>query len=147
VTDARDADDAHALLAKLEPSLPRLLVRNKVDLVAAPARRTGKRGHEIWLSALTGEGVELLEDAVLDAAGAQPSMEGAFIARARHVHALLITQRHLESAHAHLYQAQPPLELFAEDLRSAQDALASIAGKFSSDDLLGEIFSRFCIGK
>ena len=147
VTDARDTDDAHAaLLEKLAPSLARLLVR-KVDLLDAPARRTGDHGDEIWLSALTGEGIELLQDAVLDAAGAQPSMEGAFIARERHIQALLTAQRHLASAHAHLHKAQPPLELFAEDLRLAHDALASIAGKFSSDDLLGEIFSRFCIGK
>ncbi len=148
VTDARDSDDAHgALLAKLPSSLPRLMIRNKVDLLDEPARRTGDRGHEIWLSALTGVGIALLEDAMLDAAGAQPNMEGAFIARERHLQALLAAQRHLASAQAHLHEAQPPLELFAEDLRSAQDALASIAGKFSSDDLLGEIFSRFCIGK
>jgi len=148
VTDVRDPDAAHGgLLAKLPPSLPRLLIRNKVDLIHAPAQRSGDRGHEIWLSALTGVGIALLEDAMLDAAGAQPTVEGAFIARERHVQALLAAQRHLASAHAHLHEAQPPLELFAEDLRSAQDALASIAGKFSSDDLLGEIFSRFCIGK
>ena len=70
-----------------------------------------------------------------------------FIARTRHLRALQRTRRHLQAAHAHAAQATAPLELLAEELRLGHDALAEITGSFSADDLLGEIFSRFCIGK
>ena len=73
--------------------------------------------------------------------------EGLFIARARHVHALQRTRTHLQQAMALCDAAGTPLELLAEELRLAHDALAEITGAFSADDLLGEIFSRFCIGK
>jgi tRNA modification GTPase len=73
--------------------------------------------------------------------------EDTFIARARHVEALREAATHLARATAHIEAGAPPLELFAEELREAQDALSSITGEFTSDDLLGVIFSRFCIGK
>jgi tRNA modification GTPase len=74
-------------------------------------------------------------------------MEGTFIARERHLVALGDAQAHLDAAATHIVASAPALELFAEELREAQQALAAITGEFSADDLLGVIFSRFCIGK
>jgi tRNA modification GTPase len=150
VTDAREPDhpaDA-AIAAKLPGSLPRIVVRNKIDLARTSARGdvTG-RASEIWLSAKTGEGLQSLRDAILAAVGAREDMEGTFLARERHLSALRSADEHLAGAAAHLAGAPPPLELFAEELRLAQEALAGITGEFTADDLLGAIFSRFCIGK
>lgn len=94
------------------------------------------------MSAKTGDGVELLRQALLEIAGWHPA-EDVFIARERHLRALSATHEHIAAARSQL----PQLELFAEELRLAQLALASITGEFSADDLLGEIFGRFCIGK
>jgi tRNA modification GTPase len=74
-------------------------------------------------------------------------MEGTFLARARHLGALRDAVTQLEAAARHAAGAKPPLELLAEDLRGAHAALAAITGEFTADDLLGAIFSRFCIGK
>jgi tRNA modification GTPase len=153
LVDARDAADAlhaedAAILARLPAGLPRLVVHNKADLAKASARvehRDG-RGH-VWLSALTGEGLPLLEREVLALSGVDSAGEDTFIARERHVVALQVAQRHLAAAAMHLAAPSPPLELFAEELRTAQSALSRITGEFSADDLLGVIFSRFCIGK
>jgi len=84
---------------------------------------------------------------VLAIAGVESAGEDAFIARARHLDALHRAATHLAAAAAHLDVDAPPLELYAEELREAQNALASITGEFTADDLLGAIFSRFCIGK
>ena len=119
-----------------------------VDLTdELPRRVAGGEGQAVWLSAKTGAGIDLLQDAILDSAGAHEDMEGTFLARERHLHALGSANEHLAVAAAHLASAVPPLELFAEELREAQGALSTISGKFTADDLLGEIFSRFCIGK
>jgi tRNA modification GTPase len=74
-------------------------------------------------------------------------MEGAYLARERHLVALRVAQAHLASAGSHLDAGVPPLELFAEELREAHEAMGAITGEFTADDLLGEIFSRFCLGK
>jgi tRNA modification GTPase len=150
VTDAREpehADDA-AIVGRLKPALPRIVVRNKIDL-AGVAPRSGRDAGatEVWLSAKTDAGLDLLREAMLAAAGAQDDMEGSFLARERHLRALDIAAAHLGAAAQHLATASPPLELFAEELRQAQEALATITGEFTADDLLGAIFSRFCIGK
>jgi tRNA modification GTPase len=150
VTDARDPDNAAdaAFVARLPAALPRIVVRNKIDLAGKEPRSTaGEATRTVWLSAKTGAGVALLQDAILDAAGAHEDMEGTFLARARHLQALDAAGTHLGAAAEHLAGTQPPLELFAEELREAQTALSAITGKFTADDLLGEIFSRFCIGK
>jgi tRNA modification GTPase len=127
--------------------MPRLVVRNKIDLTAEPPALThdGDTTH-VALSAKTGVGMEALEQALLEIAGWQDS-EDTFIARARHLQALEAGATHLAAARAELETAPPALELFAENLRLAQNALAEITGEFSADDLLGAIFSRFCIGK
>jgi tRNA modification GTPase len=99
------------------------------------------------LSARTGQGLEHLRQALLRTAGWQAAPEGVFIARARHVQALQRCAQHLALAHAHLSEAAPALDLLAEELRLAHQALGQITGVFTADDLLGEIFSKFCIGK
>ena len=140
--------DDRAILARLPADLPRVVVHNKTDLagIAPQPSRTRRRAH-VWLCARDGAGVELLERAVLDAVGASEGTEDTFLARARHVAALRDAAAHLAAAAEHVAAAPPPIELFAEELRGAQDALAAITGEFTADDLLGAIFGRFCIGK
>jgi tRNA modification GTPase len=157
LVDANAADETlgaadAAILDELPPGLPRLVVHNKIDLARsaearAPRLAVRDRERHVWLSAKTGEGVDLLRQEVLAVAGAHEDMEGTFLARERHLVALRAGDRHLAAAALHLATATPPLELFAEELRQAQQALGEITGEFTTDDLLGVIFSRFCIGK
>jgi len=156
LVDARESgdglhDEDRAILARLPRALPRIVVHNKCDLASrspgAGRRAGGADDTHVWLSALSGAGVELLEREMLAIAGVEGAHEDAFIARERHVVALEDAAIHLRAAAAHLAGARPPLELYAEELREAQGALASITGEFTADDLLGVIFSRFCIGK
>ena len=153
LVDARDAEDAldradAAILERLPAGLPRLVVHNKADLAGVAPRTASRDGRtHLWLSALTGAGMELLEREVLAVAGVASAGEDTFIARARHVEALGDAAKHLAAAAGHIDAPSPPLELLAEELREAQDALATITGEFTADDLLGVIFSRFCIGK
>jgi tRNA modification GTPase len=136
-------DAERSILAQLPARLARITVYNKIDLAGrSPERHDEADGLAISLSAKSGEGIDLLRQALLEIAGWQPE-EDVFIARERHLRALKITHGHLAAATAQLSQ----LEIFAEELRQAQLALASITGEFSADDLLGEIFGRFCIGK
>jgi tRNA modification GTPase len=137
-------EEDRAWLRKLPPHGHRIHVYNKVDLV--PAEQAGGRAGEppqVWLSAKTGAGLAELRRAILRAAGWHASGESVFLARARHLRALARAKAHLEAASAQ--QAQ--WEFFAEELRLAQEALGEITGRMSADDLLGEIFARFCIGK
>ena len=99
------------------------------------------------LSAKTGEGIVELRQRLLELAGWQPAGESGFIARERHLIALRAAQEHLAMARRHAEQSAEHLELFAEELRLAQHQLSEITGEFTPDDLLGVIFSRFCIGK
>jgi tRNA modification GTPase len=167
LVDARDdrtgpfatVREVDALVAELPAALPRIVVHNKCDLAfAAPrveqyveplgecAGNAGIATH-VWLCALSGEGVALLEGEMLRVAGVTHGLEDAFFARARQLAALDEASEHLRHAAHHLDTAQPSLELMAEDLRCAQVAFSSVTGEFTADDLLGEIFSRFCIGK
>jgi tRNA modification GTPase len=139
-------DAAHGLTSREEailqrlPAIPRLTVHNKIDLSGEPPRQSGQ---EVWLSARSGAGMGLLQQKLLELAGWQPGGEGVFMARSRHLDALARGAIHLEQARSVAGQ----LELFAEELRLAQAALSEITGEFSADDLLGEIFGSFCIGK
>lgn len=131
------------LLDELPAALPRLIVHNKIDLQRGATPRADDDG--IWLSARTGAGLELLATAITDSVGFHYREEGSFIARERHVDALRRALAHVDAAGEEL--AHGALELFAEELRRAHEALGTIVGEFTADDLLGEIFSRFCIGK
>lgn len=132
-------------LAEGPAGATRIVVINKIDLRGAvPSREVQAGNVTIALSARTGEGLDLLR-AELKRAAAGGEVEAAFSARTRHVHALQRAAAHLASARAALAAATP--ELVAEDLRSAQQALGEITGTFSTEDLLGAIFSTFCVGK
>ncbi|MFZ2542323.1 MAG: tRNA uridine-5-carboxymethylaminomethyl(34) synthesis GTPase MnmE [Gallionella sp.] len=132
-----------AIVEGLPAEIPRLLVLNKIDLLQGKAPDLQGNGAFVGVSAKTSEGIEELRGKLLEAVGWRPQESGAFMARERHLRSLTL-------AHSHLIQARTVLtsaELFAEELRIAQRALNEITGEFTSDDLLGEIFSRFCIGK
>jgi tRNA modification GTPase len=119
-------------------------VFNKIDLLEGTNDlATDESQRRLFISAKTGQAIDSLKTELLRAAGWQPSAEGVFAARARHMQALTQAETHLRQAREHRTQ----LELLAEELRQAQRALSTITGEFSPDDLLGEIFSRFCIGK
>jgi tRNA modification GTPase len=136
-----------------------LWVGNKADLAPdatlnrppVPAqdaeRAAGPVTEVLRLSATTGDGLEALRRQLLTLVGWHAQPEGLFIARSRHVHALQRARSHLAEAQAQAALADVALDLLAEELRLAQQALAEITGEFSADDLLGEIFGRFCIGK
>lgn len=143
LVDARHGIGAQeaAILARL-PEIPVLTVHNKIDQTGEAAR-IQDHGQELWLSAKTGAGVDLLRAQLLRLAGWQGAGEGVFSARARHLRALRLASTHLYEAR----EASRHLEVFAEELRLAQACLGEITGEFSADDLLGVIFSQFCIGK
>ncbi|OAM51980.1 tRNA uridine(34) 5-carboxymethylaminomethyl synthesis GTPase MnmE [Methylovorus sp. MM2] len=133
-----------SILARLPQDLAKIWVHNKIDLnQQSPKIEMIDGDAHIYLSAKTGIGVELLRDQLLKLAGWQATGEGVFMARARHLDALQVVRTHLGFAVDNL--SSP--ELLAEELRIGQEALNSITGEFTPDDLLGEIFSRFCIGK
>ncbi len=146
--DAPDYAEAEARIARglaerLPPAVPVLHLWNKHD--AAPGARIPPEG--IALSARTGEGLHALRQRLLALVGWQGGAgEGLFIARQRHLQALARAGEHLDAAQAHL-DGPAALDLLAEELRLAQQALGEITGAFSADDLLGAIFARFCIGK
>ena len=127
---------------KLPKNIPVIDVWNKRDAAGPSTPRAG-----VTLSAKSGQGLDALRQKLLEAVGWQAASEGVFIARERHVQALRRVDAHLLSATAHLSTASPTLDLLAEELRLAQTALNEITGEFTSDDLLGVIFSSFCIGK
>lgn len=133
-----------AIAAQLPSGVERMIVHNKCDLAGLDAARREECGQvHLYISALTGKGIDLLHDELLRVAGWQGHGEDVILARERHLRALAVAESHLERAAEELDRS----ELCAEELRLAQDALGTITGEFSADDLLGEIFLRFCIGK
>ena len=150
LTRAGDVEYAHAdaqiaalLAQRLPPAVPVIDLWNKRDAAVATALPAAA----LALSAKTGDGLQALRRKLLDVAGWQSAPEGVFIARERHLDALRRVQAHLEQATAHLAAQAQALDLLAEELRLSQNALNEITGEFTSDDLLGVIFTRFCIGK
>lgn len=126
----------------------KIWVHNKIDVANEPAQvkeivQEKDHATHIYLSAKTGVGIDLLKSHLLKLAGYENNSEGVFMARARHLEALAKVDTHLLIASAQIKSA----ELVAEELRIAQEGLSSITGEFTPDDLLGEIFSKFCIGK
>ena len=146
--DVAAEDDAvlARVSARTRRGVPVLTVLNKIDLTGAPARVDGDR---ISLSARTGAGIELLRDQLFQRSGWERTTGGehVFLARERHLQALTRAREHLTAAAVHARLRADALDLYAEELRLAQLQLASITGEFTADDLLGVIFSRFCIGK
>ena len=133
-----------SILERLPAVLPKIWLHNKIDLGSEKPKSATIAGEtHIYLSAKTGAGMELLRECLLKLAGWQATGEGVFMARSRHLSALESVKMHFQQALERL--SQP--ELLAEELRLAQQALSTITGEFTPDDLLGEIFSRFCIGK
>ena len=139
---AGDVAISGAIGQKLSNKVPVIDVWNKADTAPFVAR-----GSAIVLSAKTGLGLDGLRRALLTAAGWQVASGGVFIARERHIHALRRVDLHLSLAAEHLAAQDQSLDLMAEDLRLGQNALSEITGEFTPDDLLGVIFSKFCIGK
>ncbi|MCL4167861.1 UNVERIFIED_CONTAM: hypothetical protein GTU68_027513 [Idotea baltica] len=131
------------IVNKLPQSLPLIVVQNKIDLNAKDA---GKEKDIINISAKYNLGIDILKEELKQRMGYQNNNEGIFIARRRHLQALQRTQEFVDNAELQLTEFNAG-ELMAEELRLAQDELSQITGKFTSDDLLGEIFSSFCIGK
>ena len=143
---------------RLPRGVPVVHVFNKADACGAPgeaaarmpawlAAHAAQGDQALALSARTGEGLDALRDTLLSLAGWQAGGEDVFIARQRHVQALRVARAHLAEAQAHATMQDGALDLLAEELRLAHNALGAITGAFSADDLLGEIFTRFCIGK
>jgi len=151
--DARALESADRdVLARIPAEVTRLVVHNKIDLAGLEPhveRREvgGILERHVWISALTASGLDDLTAELRAALGNQVPTEDTFLARARHIVALRDARAHLDAARQHLVTSPPPIELFAEELREAQLALSAITGEFTADDLLGQIFSRFCIGK
>lgn len=134
-------------LAKLPQNMPVTVIRNKVDLSGESEGLIQVDDFTmIRLSAQTKVGIDLLRDHLKKSMGYQSSTEGGFLARRRHLQALETAATHLERGHVQLTQFFAG-ELLAEELRMVQNALSEITGQFTSDDLLGNIFSSFCIGK
>jgi tRNA modification GTPase len=147
---AADAAIAGHLSAALPPGVAVLQVWNKLDQCPADAEAAlaaRLQAGDLALSAKSGDGLESLRQRLLTLAGWQHAGDGLFMARERHLQALKRVGTHLDSAHALLAAGAEHLDLLAEELRLAQHALGEITGEFTADDLLGEIFSRFCIGK
>jgi len=143
--DAGEASIAERLAAAVAAGRT-LEVFNKTD-AATPEQIAAQDPNALVVSATTGAGLGRLRAALLARAGWQAAGEGVFHARARHVDALQRAGLHLDAAEAHAEAGDQALELVAEELRAAHDALGEITGTFTADDLLGAIFSRFCIGK
>jgi tRNA modification GTPase len=140
------ADDA--IVAAFPEGIPVIRVWNKIDLSGhKPSVHAQEDATNVYLSAHEHTGIDLLRAELLRIAGWQQTGESLFLARERHLIALRSARKHMDMAAAHAAQNDQSLDLFAEELRLAQLQLSSITGEFSSDDLLGVIFSRFCIGK
>jgi tRNA modification GTPase len=154
---AADAYLAGAIAKILPPSVPVIDVWNKVDAAnAATCHLAAENAGEAYythphkavtLSAKTGAGLDQLRRQLLQCVGWQSAPEGVYLARERHVQALRRVEVHLAQASAHLAARAASLDLLAEELRLAQNACNEITGEFTADDLLGVIFSSFCIGK
>ena len=153
--DSKPANEAEELVAQelkaqilkaLPPKCPVLEVVNKSDLLGKPPITKGEK-QPLFISAKTGDGIALLKQKILEAVGWGGSQEGAILARRRHLDCLDRVATHLGRSEEFAANGNISLELFAEELRLAQDQLGQITGKLLPDDLLGKIFSQFCIGK
>ena len=146
VFDTKDELPDFSILPDLVKNKPIICIRNKIDLINTKSNVNKLDNQlEVWLSAKNGDGVDLLRKALAEFAGLNSAGEGVFLARKRHIDSIDQTLIYIDSAIEQLEGGAS--ELVAEDLRQAGMSLGQITGEFSSDDLLGEIFSSFCIGK
>lgn len=153
--DSRSPDEAEIastlelkaqILKALPPKCPVLEVSNKSDLLGG-SKTNHSNNQALLISAKTGDGIDALKLKILELVGWGGSQEGAIVARRRHLDCLDRAATHLEKSQIFAADGNISLELFAEELRLAQDQLGQITGKLLPDDLLGKIFSQFCIGK
>ena len=141
---AADAQLLAELANQTPEGTPLMTVVNKMDVLSTALERVDDG---IYISAKTGQGLDVLRERLLTAVGFERSASDVFIARERHLTALRHADAHVQTAYAHALTQDQKLDLFAEELRLAQEQLNQITGEFTSDDLLGVIFSSFCIGK
>ncbi len=147
IDETKKVEKLNDILEKLPQSIPVLRVHNKIDLLDGSAlNKAGKINGEMYISAKQKLGINALKQEIKERMGYQENGEDTFIARRRHLDALERAQEYVDNAERQLTKFNAG-ELMAEELRLAQDELGQITGKFTSDDLLGEIFSNFCIGK
>jgi tRNA modification GTPase len=147
VVDASDSAPMDALLAEVPSGVPVILVRNKIDLTGeSPGLVADQDPTLVRLSARTGAGLDDLREIIKARAGFSDPAEGTVIARQRHLDSIRRAREHFDAGREEL-EVNRAGELLAEELREAQVALAEITGEYTSDDLLGEIFGKFCIGK
>jgi tRNA modification GTPase len=143
------AKEEHAILEQMPTQIPVLRVFNKIDQIGTNQPQYDKNTdneNSLFISAKYGQGIDTLKQTLKQQMDYQPEGESTFIARRRHLHALEETQQAVDHAEIQLTRYHAG-ELMAEELRIAQEALGKITGTFTADDLLGEIFSSFCIGK
>ena len=146
VYDSRDSELDLTILPDSVKDKQKIVIKNKIDLVdLKPRIHKVDNLMEIAISAKNGEGIDLVRGALSEFAGLNSSIEGVFLARKRHINAIEETLVFISNAIEQLEQGSS--ELVAEDLRQAGLQLSQVTGEFSSDDLLGEIFTSFCIGK
>jgi tRNA modification GTPase len=145
-TRALDDESVAYETSSLPSGVPVTWIFNKIDLCGGRVRLEQSQPPRVHLSATSGDGLDLLRAHLKECMGFVGADAGAISARRRHLDALARAERHLQAAATQLHDYRAG-ELMAEDLRQAQQALAEITGEFSSDDLLGKIFSSFCIGK
>jgi tRNA modification GTPase len=142
-----DTELQNRIAAAAPAGCPILVVINKADLRPAAENQASNLAGALRISAKTGYGIEALSTRILESVGWSGSNEGLLIARQRHVDCIRLAASHLEHAKSHGSNGNQTLELFAEELRLAQEQLEAISGRTLPDDLLGKIFSQFCIGK
>lgn len=150
--DGSEMDGRDQTLPTVQKHLPKdtpiITLLNKVDLMTAAQRQSFEQyNNHLLISAKTGDGLTLLRERLLHIVGFEKTHSDTFIARERHLDALRAANEHLQAAYTHALTQADALDLFAEELRLAQESLNRITGEFTSDDLLGVIFSSFCIGK
>jgi tRNA modification GTPase len=145
------ADIETMVRERAHPGAHILDVMNKLDLLEnlqAAGPKTGGESKPVFISAKTGEGIRQLQETILHFAGWEGNADGGiYTARSRHLRSIMLAKEHLQKAMAHGFGGNRALELFAEELHCAQNDLGEITGKLLPDDLLGKIFSEFCIGK
>lgn len=146
ILSMRSASDEKSRFPEIKTTLPCLFVVNKIDQSNEKKYFLDDEKNTLYLSVKTGEGLDILKKELLRLAGLQEQTEGLFSARKRHLKSLEITSQEIEYALPYLLDSGT-FDLAAENLRQAQQALSEITGEFTTEDLLGEIFSGFCIGK